>query len=84
MPRKRPFLQVDVFTAKPYFGNALAVVLDGTGLSDEAMQRFAAWTNLSETTFILPPTPIHPGRRLYRHALLRQRPGRGAGRHGSG
>jgi PhzF family phenazine biosynthesis protein len=57
VPRKRPFLQVDVFTAKPYFGNALAVVLDGTGLSDEAMQRFAMWTNLAETTFILPPTP---------------------------
>jgi PhzF family phenazine biosynthesis protein len=53
----RAFKQVDVFTAKPYFGNALAVVLDGTGLSDEAMQRFAAWTNLSETTFLLPPTP---------------------------
>jgi PhzF family phenazine biosynthesis protein len=56
-PVKRPFTQVDVFTAKPYFGNALAVVLDGTGLGDDAMQRFAAWTNLSETTFILPPTP---------------------------
>jgi PhzF family phenazine biosynthesis protein len=53
----RPFKQVDVFTARPYFGNALAVVLDGTALSDEAMQRFAAWTNLSETTFVLPPTP---------------------------
>jgi PhzF family phenazine biosynthesis protein len=57
MPRKRPFTQVDVFTAKPYFGNALAVVLDGTGLSDEGMQRFAMWTNLAETTFLLPPTP---------------------------
>jgi PhzF family phenazine biosynthesis protein len=56
-PAKRPFAQVDVFTAKPYFGNALAVVLDGSGLSDEAMQRFALWTNLAETTFILPPTP---------------------------
>ncbi len=55
-PVKRRFAQVDVFTAKPYFGNALAVVLDGTGLSDAQMQRFAAWTNLSETTFILPPT----------------------------
>ena len=56
-PTQRAFKQVDVFTAKPYFGNALAVVLDGTGLSDEAMQRFAMWTNLAETTFILPPTP---------------------------
>ena len=56
MVHKRRFAQVDVFSAKPYFGNALAVVLDGTGLSEEQMQRFAAWTNLSETTFILPPT----------------------------
>jgi PhzF family phenazine biosynthesis protein len=56
-PTQRAFKQVDVFTAKPYFGNALAVVLDGTGLSDAAMQRFAMWTNLAETTFLLPPTP---------------------------
>lgn len=55
--RSRPFAQVDVFTDAAYYGNALAVVLDGTGLSDAAMQRFAAWTNLAETTFLLPPTP---------------------------
>ncbi len=54
--KQRPYQQIDVFTATPYFGNPLAVVLDGTGLDDEAMQRFARWTNLSETTFILPPT----------------------------
>ena len=53
----RPFKQVDVFTADPYFGNALAVVLDGSDLSDAEMQRFARWTNLSETTFVLDPTP---------------------------
>ncbi len=52
----RPFKQVDVFTAVPYRGNPLAVVLDGSGLDDAAMQRFAQWTNLSETTFVLPPT----------------------------
>jgi PhzF family phenazine biosynthesis protein len=52
----RPFKQVDVFTATPYWGNPLAVVLDGSGLDDEAMQRFARWTNLSETCFLLPPT----------------------------
>ncbi len=52
----RRYQQVDVFTATPYLGNPLAVVLDGTGLSDEQMQRFARWTNLSETTFLLPPT----------------------------
>ena len=53
----RPFTQVDVFTATPYAGNPLAVVLDGTGLSDADMQRFARWTNLAETTFLLPPGP---------------------------
>jgi PhzF family phenazine biosynthesis protein len=54
-PQTRPFKQVDVFTAEPYRGNPLAVVLDASGLSDEQMQRFARWTNLSETTFLLPP-----------------------------
>jgi len=52
----RAFRQVDVFTTTPYLGNPVAVVLDGDGLADAAMQRFAHWTNLSETTFILPPT----------------------------
>ena len=53
----RAFKQVDVFTATPYYGNPLAVVLDGEGLSTEDMQRFAQWTHLSETTFVLPPSP---------------------------
>ncbi|TAL74242.1 MAG: PhzF family phenazine biosynthesis protein [Burkholderiaceae bacterium] len=53
---QRPFKQVDVFTGVPYRGNPLAVVLDGSGLDDAAMQRFARWTNLSETTFVLQPT----------------------------
>lgn len=53
---RRPFKQVDVFTAEPCLGNALAVVLDGSGLDDATMQRFARWTNLSETTFVLAPT----------------------------
>jgi PhzF family phenazine biosynthesis protein len=52
----RPFRQVDVFTTTPYHGNPVAVVLDGSGLSTEEMQRFAHWTNLSETTFVLPAT----------------------------
>ncbi|MDR8411510.1 PhzF family phenazine biosynthesis protein [Nonomuraea sp. 3-1Str] len=52
---RRPFTQVDVFTSVPYRGNPLAVVLDGKGLTTEEMQRFACWTNLSETTFVLPP-----------------------------
>lgn len=49
------FKQVDVFTATPFRGNPVAVVLDGAGLSDGEMQRIAGWTNLSETTFVLPP-----------------------------
>jgi PhzF family phenazine biosynthesis protein len=53
---KRQFSQVDVFTSTPYLGNPVAVVLDGTGLTPEQMQRFARWMNLSETTFVLPPT----------------------------
>jgi len=52
----RPFAQVDVFTTEPYSGNPVAVVLDGAGLRTSQMQRFANWTNLSETTFVLPPT----------------------------
>src|SRR6478752_2619951 len=48
------FKQVDVFTARPFFGNPVAVILDAQGLSDDEMARIAAWTNLSETTFVLP------------------------------
>ena len=50
----RQFRQVDVFTTGPGLGNPLAVVLDASGLSPAEMQRFARWTNLSETTFVLP------------------------------
>jgi PhzF family phenazine biosynthesis protein len=53
MPRR--FAQVDVFGHGPCSGNPVAVVLDAEGLSTEEMQRFARWTNLSETTFVLPP-----------------------------
>jgi trans-2,3-dihydro-3-hydroxyanthranilate isomerase len=55
MPARR-FVQVDVFTDTPYCGNPLAVILDGQGLSDQQMQAIAREMNLSETTFILPPT----------------------------
>ena len=54
---QRAFKQVDVFTATLYQGNPLAVVLDGSGLSTQEMQHFTHWTNLSEATFLLPPTP---------------------------
>lgn len=50
------FSQVDVFSREPYRGNPLAVVHDAEGLSDDDLARFANWTNLSETTFLLPPT----------------------------
>ncbi|GLY33075.1 PhzF family phenazine biosynthesis protein [Kineosporia sp. NBRC 101731] len=52
----RRFAQVDVFTSRPGRGNPVAVVLDAEGLADEEMQRLAHWTNLSETTFVLPAT----------------------------
>jgi PhzF family phenazine biosynthesis protein len=52
---ERPFCQVDVFTEEPYLGNPVAVVVDAKGLDTGDMQRFARWTNLSETTFVLPP-----------------------------
>src|SRR3954468_16556845 len=56
MPTIRGYSQVDVFPAVALRGNPLAVVHDGTGLSDARMAEFARWTNLSETTFLLPPT----------------------------
>ena len=58
MTQQRRFIQCDVFTATPTRGNALAVIVDGEGLSDEQMQTVAAWTNLAETTFLFPPE--HP------------------------
>ena len=51
-----PFKTVDVFTTAPFKGNPVAVVLDASGLSTEQMQQIASWTNLSETTFIIPAT----------------------------
>ena len=54
--RARAFAQVDVFSAVPFRGNPVAVVLDADGIADSDMAAFARWTNLSETTFVLPPT----------------------------
>jgi PhzF family phenazine biosynthesis protein len=51
----RGFRQVDVFSEQAFRGNPVAVVLDGAELSTEEMLAFASWTNLSETTFLLPP-----------------------------
>ncbi len=53
---QRRFVQADVFTDRACHGNPLAVVVDGDGITDADMARFANWTNLSETTFLLAPT----------------------------
>ena len=50
----RSFKQVDAFSHRPFMGNPVAVVLDGEGLDTARMQHIARWTNLSETTFLLP------------------------------
>ena len=52
----RPFKLVDVFGIEPFTGNPLAVVANGEDLTTEEMQRITRWLNLSETTFLLPPT----------------------------
>ncbi|MGC5248544.1 PhzF family phenazine biosynthesis protein [Gordonia sp. DT219] len=52
----RRFAQVDVFASEPISGNPVAVVVDADGITDEQMAAFARWTNLSETTFVLPAT----------------------------
>jgi PhzF family phenazine biosynthesis protein len=59
-----PFKQVDVFTGRPFFGNPVAVVIGADRLETAEMQRIAAWTNLSETTFLLKPTQAGADYRL--------------------
>lgn len=54
----RAFQQVDVFSPQPLRGNPVAVVHDAEGLTTEQMERFTRWTNLSEATFLLPPTDL--------------------------
>ena len=61
---RRRLSQIDVFGSGPCSGNPVAVVLDAEGLSGEEMQRFARWTNLSETTFVLPPSNQGPDYRV--------------------
>ncbi len=55
--RRFPFVQLDVFSSRPFEGNSLAVFRDGRGLSDLHMQALAREMNLSETTFVLPRDP---------------------------
>lgn len=56
MPERRAYKVVDAFSSIPTKGNPVAVVLDAAGLTDSQMQAIAGWTNLSETTFVLPAT----------------------------
>ncbi|GAA1620913.1 MULTISPECIES: PhzF family phenazine biosynthesis protein [Brevibacterium] len=74
MPRERAFAQVDVFSSVPYRGNPVAVVLDAEGLSDDEMAQIANWTNLSETTFVLPPTDDRADYRLRIFTRTRELP----------
>jgi PhzF family phenazine biosynthesis protein len=64
MPSQLPFQQVDVFSAVPFRGNPVAVVLDANSLSAATMQAIANWTNLSETTFVCAPTDPQADYRL--------------------
>ena len=68
------FQQVDVFTAVPFQGNPVAVVLDGDALSSAEMQSIAAWTNLSETTFVCAPTDERADYRLRIFTTRRELP----------
>jgi PhzF family phenazine biosynthesis protein len=52
----RRFQQIDVFSPEPQGGNPVAVVLDAEDITTEQMLRFTKWTNLSEATFVLPPS----------------------------
>jgi PhzF family phenazine biosynthesis protein len=65
----RTYKVVDAFSRRPFKGNPVAVVLDGSGLSDAEMQAIARWTNLSETTFVLPPKSAGAS---YRQTVTRQ------------
>ena len=62
--KERDFLQLDVFASARGCGNPLAVVFDADGLDPPAMQAIASWLNLSETTFVLPPTQAGADYRL--------------------
>jgi PhzF family phenazine biosynthesis protein len=68
------FSQVDVFGSRPLVGNPVAVVHDATGLDDDEMLVFARWTNLSETTFLLPPETVGADYRLRIFTPVRELP----------
>lgn len=70
----RSFALVDVFGREPLLGNPLGVVLDGEGLSTQEMQRITRWLNLSETTFLLPPSSAEADYRVRIFTLARELP----------
>lgn len=70
----RQFKQIDVFGNQPWRGNPVAVVLDADGLATEQMQAFTRWMNLSETTFVLPPTSDHADYRVRIFTLAHELP----------
>src|SRR6476646_4036937 len=70
----RRFSQIDVFTDELGYGNPVAVVHDADGLTDEQLATFARWTNLSETTFVLPPTDPGADYRLRIFTTARELP----------
>lgn len=70
----RPFRNIDVFGAGPVAGNPLAVVHDAQGLSTDQMQRLTRWLNLSETTFLLPPSDPAADYRVRIFTLARELP----------
>jgi PhzF family phenazine biosynthesis protein len=72
--KTRAFQQVDVFTAVPFKGNPVAVVLDGDGLATDEMQAIARWTNLSETTFVCRPDDATADYRLRIFTPMRELP----------
>ena len=72
MPRR--FRLVDVFSETPFLGNPVAVVLDAEGLTGDEMQRITRWMNLSETTFLLPPTTPDADYRVRIFTLEREMP----------
>ena len=71
---KRRFQIVDVFAETPYLGNPVAVVLDAEGLSTDEMLNITRWMNLSESTFLLPPTSADADYRLRIFTLDREMP----------
>ena len=70
----RPFRQVDVFGSRAFSGNPLAVVLDAEGLADDDLRRISVWTNLSECTFVLPPTTPQADYRVRIFSLANELP----------